>query len=220
VAARGASLGHRDLTTHPGAGVVDRLARPEVLGPSRLEEVEDVLCARCRPQSEEMVIRISEGPTAADRHEARVPDLREDHDGHSSCVHPPETLRRARAVRHAPEQGLHTRRAPPWYRRGRFTADPSPVPHERYLMRSTILWPLAAGALVALILVVAAVSLSASGFRLDVERWVLIGAFLVVIAMAAAAVVSALNALKDVREQSTRDEAGNDSGDDRSSDRS
>ena len=87
-------------------------------------------------------------------------------------------------------------------------------------MRSTILWPLAAGALVALILVVAAVSLSVSGFRLDVERWVLIGAFLVVIAMAAAAVVSALNALKDVREQSTRDGAGNGSGDDRSSDRS
>ena len=91
-------------------------------------------------------------------------------------------------------------------------------------MRSTILWPLAAGALVALILVVAAVSLSASGFRLDVERWVLIGAFLVVIAMAAAAVVSALNALKDVREQSARDDAGNgagnDSRDNRSGDRS
>ena len=87
-------------------------------------------------------------------------------------------------------------------------------------MRSTILWPLAVGALVALILVIAAVSLSASGFRLDVERWVLIGAFLVVIAMAAAAVVSALNALKEVREQSTRDGAGNDRGDDRSSDRS
>lgn len=89
-------------------------------------------------------------------------------------------------------------------------------------MRSTILWPLAAGAVVALVLVIAAVSMSASGFRLDVERWVLIGAFLVVIAMAAAAVVSALNALKDVREQSTRDArngAGNDSGDDRSGDR-
>jgi hypothetical protein len=38
-----------------------------------------VLRASCRPQGEEMVIRISEGPTAADRHEARVPDLREDH---------------------------------------------------------------------------------------------------------------------------------------------
>ena len=81
-------------------------------------------------------------------------------------------------------------------------------------MRSTILWPLAAGAVVALVLVIAAVSMSASGFRLDVERWVLIGAFLVVIAMAAAAVVSALNALKEVREQSAGGDAGNGSGND------
>jgi hypothetical protein len=29
------------------------------------------------------VVRISESPTAADRYEARVPDLREDHDLHS-----------------------------------------------------------------------------------------------------------------------------------------
>jgi cytochrome c biogenesis factor len=69
-------------------------------------------------------------------------------------------------------------------------------------MKSTVLWPLAVGALVALILVITAVSMSASGFRLDVERWVLIGAFLVVISMAAAAMVSALNALKEVRERS------------------
>lgn len=80
-------------------------------------------------------------------------------------------------------------------------------------MRSTILWSLAAGALVALVLVIAAVSMSVSGFRLDVERWVLIGAFLVVIAMATAAMVSALNALKDVREQSTGLNAGNGAGD-------
>ena len=79
-------------------------------------------------------------------------------------------------------------------------------------MRSTILWSLAVGALVALVLVVTAVSMSASGFQLDVERWVLIGAFLVVIAIAATAVVAVLNALKEVREQST----GGDSGDDRS----
>ncbi len=72
----------------------------------------------------------------------------------------------------------------------------------------------------ALILVTAAVIMSASGFRLDVERWVLIGAFLVVIAMAATSMVSALNALKEVREQSPRDGAGNDSRDDRSRDRS
>ncbi len=76
-------------------------------------------------------------------------------------------------------------------------------------MRTTILWSLAAGALVALILVVAAISMSASGFRLDVERWVLIGGFLVVIAMATAAMVSALNALKEVREQSAGGDAGN-----------
>ena len=80
-------------------------------------------------------------------------------------------------------------------------------------MKSTILWPLAVGALVALILLITAVSMSASGFRLDVERWVLIGAFLVVISMAAAAMVSALNALKEVRERSNgNDSRGNTSG--------
>src|SRR5262249_4799033 len=75
MAARGASLGHADLATHPRAGILDRLTRPWVLRLSRLEEVKDVLRARCRPKCEEMVIRISEGPAAADRHEARVPDL-------------------------------------------------------------------------------------------------------------------------------------------------
>jgi cytochrome c biogenesis factor len=81
-------------------------------------------------------------------------------------------------------------------------------------MKSTVLWALVVGAVVALILVITAVSMSASGFRLDVERWVLIGAFLVVISMAAAAMVSALNALKEVRERSTgNDSRGNTSGD-------
>ena len=84
-------------------------------------------------------------------------------------------------------------------------------------MRSTIIWTLVVGAVVALILVITAVSLSASGFRLDVERWVLIGAFLVVISMATTVMVSVLNTLKDVRQQtagrSTGDGTGNDSGD-------
>jgi hypothetical protein len=79
MAARRASLHHRDLTTHPGAGVLDRFAWSWVIRLSRLEKVKDVLCARRRPKSEEMVIRISEGPTAANRHEARVPNLRKDH---------------------------------------------------------------------------------------------------------------------------------------------
>ena len=66
--------------------MLDRLTRPRVLGLGRLEEVKDVLRARCRPESEEMVIRISEGPTAADGNEARVPDLREDHDWRSTLI--------------------------------------------------------------------------------------------------------------------------------------
>ena len=79
VAGRRARLGHADLAPHPGADLVDRLTRSPVLWLSRLEEVEYVLRARCRPQSEETVIRIGEGPTAADRHETRVALFREDH---------------------------------------------------------------------------------------------------------------------------------------------
>jgi hypothetical protein len=63
--------------------MLDRLTRSWVLRLSRLEEVKNVLRARCRPKCEELVIRIGEGPTAADRHEARVSDLREDHGWHS-----------------------------------------------------------------------------------------------------------------------------------------
>ena len=84
-------------------------------------------------------------------------------------------------------------------------------------MKRTIIWTLIVGTVVALILVVTAVSMSASGFRLDVERWVLIGAFLVVISMATTVMVSVLNTLKDVRQQtavrSTGDGTGNDCGD-------
>ena len=58
MAARRASLGHRDVATHPGAGLLNRLTRSRILRLSRLEPVEDVLRARCRPQGEELVIRI------------------------------------------------------------------------------------------------------------------------------------------------------------------
>jgi len=52
-----------------------------------------------------MVIRISEGPAAADRHEARVPELREDHGQHpSACIRPP--FKGARGTRHALKQHL------------------------------------------------------------------------------------------------------------------
>ena len=61
LAARCASLGHRDLATYPGAGMLDRLTRSWVLRLGRLEKVKDVLRARRRPKSEELVIRIGEG---------------------------------------------------------------------------------------------------------------------------------------------------------------
>ena len=72
MAARRASLGHLDLATRPGTRLLDRLTRSRVLRLNRLKEVKDVLRAGCRPQGEEMMIRIGEGPATADRHETRV----------------------------------------------------------------------------------------------------------------------------------------------------
>src|SRR5436190_12098820 len=92
MATRRASLGHRDLAAHPGAGLLNRLTRSRVLGPSRLEPVEDVLRARCCPQGEELVIRIGEGTTAADRHETRVAVFREDHTQQPFRSHLPNAL--------------------------------------------------------------------------------------------------------------------------------
>src|SRR5262249_19242610 len=79
MAARRASLHHRDLTARPGASVLDRCTWSWVLRLNRLEQVKDVLGARRCPNSEEAMIRIGEGPTATKRDEARVPNLREDH---------------------------------------------------------------------------------------------------------------------------------------------
>jgi hypothetical protein len=72
--------------------MLNRLTRSWVLRLSRLEQVKDVLRARCRPKSQKLVIRIGEGPTAADRHEARVSDLREDHGWNFYHLHPTNTL--------------------------------------------------------------------------------------------------------------------------------
>jgi hypothetical protein len=80
MAARRASLHHLDLTTHPRSGVLDRFTWSWVLGLDRLEQVEDVLGTRRRPQSEETMIRIGESPTATKCDEARIPNLRQDHE--------------------------------------------------------------------------------------------------------------------------------------------
>jgi hypothetical protein len=69
--------------------MLDRPARSRVLRPSRLEEVKNVLRAQCRPKSEELMIRIGEGSTTADRHETRVAVFREDHTQHPFCSHLP-----------------------------------------------------------------------------------------------------------------------------------
>src|SRR5256886_15127370 len=52
VAGRIAGLGHRDLAAHPRADPLDRPTRSRVQRLCRLEEVEDVLRARCRPEGE------------------------------------------------------------------------------------------------------------------------------------------------------------------------
>jgi hypothetical protein len=106
MAARRASPHHRDLTTDPCAGVLDRFTWSWVLRLSRLEQVKDVLRARRRPQSEEMVIRISEGPTATNRHETRVPNLWEDHWLAASSRLCPSYTRGARGTGRVPNRSV------------------------------------------------------------------------------------------------------------------
>jgi len=83
--ARRPRLGHRDLATRPGAGHLNRLTRARVRRLSRLEEVKDVFRARCCPQGQEMVIRISEGPTPPDCHETRIAVFWEDYSRSLFC---------------------------------------------------------------------------------------------------------------------------------------
>ena len=97
MATRRASLGHLDLAPHPGARLLNRLTRSWVSRPSRLEVVKYVLCARCRPQGEEMVVRIGERPTAADSHETRVANFGEDHTQQPFCAHLPNAVHDALA---------------------------------------------------------------------------------------------------------------------------
>lgn len=112
MAGRRASLGHRDLAAHPGAGLLDRLTRSRVLRLSRLEEIKDVPCARCRPQGEKLVIRIGEGPTTTDRHETRIAVFREDHSQPPSA-HICPTNSRWRAATESPPTSCNPARVHP-----------------------------------------------------------------------------------------------------------
>src|SRR5512144_3347993 len=76
---RGAGLRHLDLAARPCPSLLDRLAGPRVRGLHRLDEVQNVLCAGGRPQGEKLMVQIRERPAAADRDEARVALLGENH---------------------------------------------------------------------------------------------------------------------------------------------
>ncbi len=81
MASRRAALGHLDLAARPGPRLLDRVARPRVRGLDRLEEGQNVLCARGRPQSQEPVVGIRQRPAAADGDKAGVAFFGEDHGG-------------------------------------------------------------------------------------------------------------------------------------------
>lgn len=74
------SLHHRDLAPHPGTRVLDRVAWPGVTRSLSLKQGKDVLRTHRRPQRQQAVIGIGERATPADRDEAWVADLGEDHD--------------------------------------------------------------------------------------------------------------------------------------------
>jgi len=73
-----ATLDH-PLAARPGPGVLDRLTRTGVARAHRLEQGQRVLGARCGPEREKVVVLVGQGPAPAQRDEARIPNLREDH---------------------------------------------------------------------------------------------------------------------------------------------
>jgi hypothetical protein len=79
MAGRRAGLGHRDLSAHPCPSLLNCVTWPGVFGLRLLEEVQDVLRTRGRPQSEKVMVCIRERPTSADGGEARVAIFGEDH---------------------------------------------------------------------------------------------------------------------------------------------
>jgi hypothetical protein len=80
-AGRRAGLRHRDLAACPRPSLLDRVARPRVRRLHRLEEVQNVLCARGRPQSQEPMVAVRERSPAADGDEAGVAVFGKDHGG-------------------------------------------------------------------------------------------------------------------------------------------
>ena len=85
------------LTLHPHAPLTARFIPAVVSGTGRPVADRGAAARRAvgtvcppahvrRPDAAPDLIRVGEGPTAADRHEARVPDLRQDHGRYSFCA--------------------------------------------------------------------------------------------------------------------------------------
>jgi hypothetical protein len=79
MATRRTGLGHPDLAARPCPNLLDCLAGPRIRGLHRLEEVQNVLCARRRPQGQKPVVGVRERPPAADGDEPGIAVLGEDH---------------------------------------------------------------------------------------------------------------------------------------------
>jgi hypothetical protein len=79
MAARRPGLRHPDLAACPCPNLLDRLAGPRVRGLHRLEKVQNVLCARGSPESQEPMVGVGKRPPTADGDEAGVAIFWEDH---------------------------------------------------------------------------------------------------------------------------------------------
>jgi hypothetical protein len=90
MATRRSGLRHRYLTARPCPNLLDRFAGPRVRGLHRLEEVQNVLRASGRPQSQEPMVGVRERPPAADGDEAGVAVFGEDH----GCTRPVASAQR------------------------------------------------------------------------------------------------------------------------------
>ncbi len=89
---RRAGLRHRDLAARPCSSLLASLAGLRVRGLHRLEEVQNVLCARGRPQGEKLMVGVCERAPAADGDQARVAVFRQDHGCTCPFLHLPNSL--------------------------------------------------------------------------------------------------------------------------------
>jgi hypothetical protein len=79
VSTAGPSIHHLHIPASPGTGRVDRVPRASIRWLAVLEEAQHMFRALGSPQCQKLMIGISECPATADRYQARIADLRQDH---------------------------------------------------------------------------------------------------------------------------------------------